>query len=115
MLTHKITGLTPDTTYYFRISGKWRRSGLGQTTEIKSVTTPKVTTHYQQTVANSNNNNVNLPPPSMQRPNQLILYVLIGLSVLFALASVALCVYYKRKARDLQNNAMGKKKDKKMK
>ncbi|CAL8139904.1 unnamed protein product [Orchesella dallaii] len=107
VLTHKITGLTPDTNYHFRMSGKWRRSGLGQTTETKSVKTPKALTYYQ-TVANN-------PPNPIQRPNQIVLYILIGLSVLFALASVALCIYYKRKARDLENNAMGIKKDKKMK
>lgn len=110
VLTHKITGLTPDTTYYFRINGKWRRSGLGQTTEIKSVTTPKTVATYYETATNNNNH-----PPPLHRPNQIVLYVLIGLSVLFALASVALCIYYKRKARDLENNAMGIKKDKKMK
>lgn len=114
VLTHKIAGLTPDTTYYFRMSGKWRRSGFGQTTEVKSVTTPKALTHYQ-TVSNGNNNYHGNGPPSMQRPNQIVLYVLIGLSILFALASVALCIYYKRKARDLEHNAMGMKKDKKMK
>lgn len=107
VLTHKITGLTPDTTYYFKMSGKWRRSGFGQMTDVKSVTTPKALTYYHTVVNNQT--------PPIQRPNQVILYVLIGLSILFALASVALCIYYKRKARDLENNAMGGKKDKKMK
>lgn len=114
VLTHKITGLTPDTTYYFRMSGKWRRSGLGQTTEVKSVTTPKALTHYH-TVGGGGGGHYGHVPPSLQRPNQIVLYILIGLSVLFALASVALCIYYKRKARDLEHNAMGLKKDKKMK
>ena len=39
VLTHKVPGLTPDTTYYFRMAARHSK-GLGPYTDIKSISTP---------------------------------------------------------------------------
>jgi len=38
-LTHRVEGLTPDTTYYFRMAAR-HANGVGPYTEVKSVATP---------------------------------------------------------------------------
>ncbi|XP_021962804.1 neogenin isoform X2 [Folsomia candida] len=93
VLTHRVQGLTPDTNYYFRMAAKYPK-GLGLYTDIKSAATPPAKTLYGNGFGNGVRNN---PYEHDIRPQDIVLYVLIGLSVLLALASIMLCIYYRRK------------------
>ncbi|CAG7836151.1 unnamed protein product, partial [Allacma fusca] len=99
VLTHKVPGLTPDTVYYFRMAARHSK-GLGPFTDIKSISTPVAKRAYGGHGSTGGDRNV-LMHDSQGKPNQLILYILIGLSVIFALASVSLCIYYRKRGSEL--------------
>lgn len=114
VLTHQVMNLTPETTYYFQMSVK-TFIGRDSPTDTYSVTTPQAK-QVEKPASKASGKLLSffmfgledltlfliyaIDTGGSGKSNEVILYLLIALSLMFATASMVLCMYYRNKNLD---------------